>query len=81
MGLVTALATLPLAPVRGVVWLAEQVREQAEAELYDPAAIRRQLEEVEEARVAGVLSDEESADLEEELMGRLFSVQIDDGER
>lgn len=77
MGLLTGLVTLPLAPVRGVVWLAERVREQAEGEFYDPANIRRQLEEVEEARQAGVVSDEEGADLEDQLLQRLFGPEVD----
>lgn len=80
MGLLTGLVTLPLAPVRGVVWLAERVREQAEQELYDPAAIQRQLEEVEEARQAGAISEEESARLEEQLLSRLFGSDTDTGE-
>ena len=43
MGLITGLLTLPLAPVRGVVWLAEQIQEHAEAQYYDPVNIRAQL--------------------------------------
>lgn len=73
MGLFTGLVTLPLAPVRGVTWLAERLQEQAEQELYDPAAIRRQLEELEDARVAGEMSDDEAAELEEELLNRLLA--------
>ncbi|MGH3096610.1 MAG: gas vesicle protein GvpG [Streptosporangiales bacterium] len=72
MGLFTGLLTLPLAPVRATAWIAERVREQAEAEYYDPATIRRQLEEVDEARAAGVLSDEEADELENQLMARLL---------
>ena len=56
MGLVTGLLGLPLAPVRGVIWLAEQVLEQAEEQFYDPARIRAQLEQVDEARRSGELS-------------------------
>lgn len=73
MGLFTGLLTLPLAPVRATAWIAERVREQAEAEYFDPASIRRQLEEVDEARSAGVLSDEEADELEEQLMARLMN--------
>ncbi|MGO4759259.1 gas vesicle protein GvpG, partial [Streptomyces sp. 2MCAF27] len=36
MGLITGLLTLPLAPVRGVAWIAEQLRQEALRELYDP---------------------------------------------
>jgi chorismate mutase len=69
VGLVTG---LPLAPVRGVMWLAEQVLEQAEEQYYDPARIRAQLEQVDEARRTGELSEEECAEIENELLQRLM---------
>ena len=72
MGLLTGLLTLPLAPVRSVAWLAERILEQAEQQMYDPAAIRRQLVEVGEAREAGLLSGEEAAELENELLSRMM---------
>lgn len=72
MGLITGILMLPLAPVRGTVWVAEQIRQQAEDELYDPATIRSQLDEVEQARRAGDLSDEEATRLEDELVERLM---------
>ncbi len=73
MGIFTGLLTLPLAPVRGVVWIAEVIRDQAEQQLYDPAVIRRQLAEVQEAHDQGELSDEEAAELEDELLSRLMT--------
>jgi cytochrome c-type biogenesis protein CcmI len=73
MGLMTGLLTLPLAPMRGVVWIAEQVHEQARREFEDPAVIRRRLAEVEQARADGDLTEEEAADLEEELVRRLMA--------
>ena len=48
MGLITGLLTLPLAPVRGTVWIAERLEEQALAELNDDSDIRTQLVELEE---------------------------------
>lgn len=71
MGLFSSLVSLPLAPARGVVWAAEKVREEAEREYYDPGTIRRQLEEVAEAREAGALDDAEADALEEALVARL----------
>jgi hypothetical protein len=71
MGLLTGLLTLPIAPVRGVVWLAERIREQAEQEMYDPAAVRAQLAEVDRARSSGELSEDVAAELEDELLSRL----------
>ena len=72
MGLVTGLLGLPLLPVRGVAWLAEQILEQAEEQFYDPARIRAQLEQVDEARRSGELSEEECVEIENELLQRLM---------
>jgi hypothetical protein len=72
MGLLTGLLGLPLAPVRGVVWLAEQIRQQAEDQYYDPTRIRAQLGRIDEARRSGELPEEECAELENELLQRLM---------
>ena len=72
MGVVTGLLGLPLLPFRGVVWLAEQVLEQAEEQFYDPTRIRAQLEQVDEARRSGELSEEECVEIENELLQRLM---------
>jgi hypothetical protein len=81
MGLFMGLLTLPLAPVRGVVWVAEVLRDEAERQLYDPAAIRRKLAQVEEARASGELSDDEAAELENELLGRMMTRRPREPER
>jgi hypothetical protein len=73
MGLITGLLTLPLAPVRGTVWIAERVLEQAESVHYDEGAIRSQLMEVDAARAAGEISEEEAADAEDVLLERLIA--------
>ncbi len=75
MGLITGLLTLPLAPVRGTVWLAERIQEQAEAELYDESAIRAQLVELDEARQSGTLPEEEIDAAEDELLERLMAIR------
>jgi hypothetical protein len=72
MGIVSGLLGLPLAPVRGVVWLAQQIQDQAEQQYYDPARIRAELEWVDEARRTGELSAEECAERENELLQRLM---------
>jgi len=71
VGLFTKLVTFPLAPVRGVLWLTEQIAEAAERELYDESAIRRRLEDLQEAHDAGEIGDLEFADAEEALLARL----------
>jgi hypothetical protein len=73
VGLITGLLTLPLAPVRGTVWVAERILEQAEREYYDEGAIRAQLAEIETLREAGEIDDEEAARAEDMLVGRLLS--------
>ncbi|AGB25749.1 Gas vesicle protein G [Mycobacterium sp. JS623] len=72
MGLFTGLLTLPLAPVRGVVWVAEQIQEYAVEQYYDPANIRAELDRVEEARQSGELTEQECAEWEDELLHRLI---------
>jgi hypothetical protein len=71
VGLLTGLLTLPFAPVRGVVWVAEQVHEVARQEMSDPAVIRRRLAEIEDARADGGIDETEAMRMEEELIGRL----------
>jgi len=73
MGLLTGILGLPLAPLRGTVWVAEQVRRQAEEEYYDPARIKLQLEQLERLREAGELDEEEATRLEDELVERLLT--------
>jgi hypothetical protein len=72
MGLLSGLLGLPLAPLRGTVWVAEQVRQQAEEEFYDPGTIRAQLEQVERLREAGELTEDEATEWEDVLVERLM---------
>lgn len=73
MDLLTLLFRLPLMPLRGFVRLGEILRDQAEEELRDPASVRRQLEEAQEARVSGEMSDADVAQVEGQAVGRLLS--------
>jgi hypothetical protein len=72
MGLFGALLTLPLAPVRGVVWLAEQIETQARREWTDPDTVRRLLEEVEQAYQDGQLTEQERDQRQDQLVARLL---------
>lgn len=72
MGLFSSLIGAPLLPLKGTVWVAEQVRDEAEKQYYDPAAIRRALEEVSDARAAGELDEAEADRLERRLIARLL---------
>lgn len=75
MGLITGLLTLPLAPLRGTVWLAERIQEQAEEELYDESAVRAGLLEIEAARQTGELDEQELAEAEDALIERLMAIR------
>jgi hypothetical protein len=72
MGLLSALVTWPLAPVRGVGWIGEQIRREAERQYYDPAAIQEQLDQLEDARAQGLITDEEADAIEDDLVQRLL---------
>ena len=71
MGLLTGLLTLPLAPVRGTIWIAEQIAVQAERELGDETALRRRLAEAEREFELGALTVEEYESIEDDLLERL----------
>jgi len=70
--MLTVLFRWPLLPVRGLIGLAQLLRDQAEREFHDPAAVRRLLEEAAGARDSGELSDEEVSRLEHQAVSRLI---------
>jgi hypothetical protein len=71
VGLITGFLTLPLAPVRGTMWLAEQLAETAENELYDEKKILRELMELEMREAEGAIAPEERLRREDDLLERL----------
>ncbi|ABG92043.1 MULTISPECIES: gas vesicle protein GvpG [Rhodococcus] len=71
MGLLSFIATLPLAPVRGVISLAELIQRQVEEEAHNPASARRALEELEDARAAGEISAEEEEQAQQAILDRM----------
>ena len=71
MGLLSFIVTLPLQPVKGVISLAELIQRQVEEEMHNPAAIRRALEELEEARARGDITAEEEEQAQQALIDRL----------
>lgn len=71
MGLITGLLTLPLAPVRGTMWVAERLLEEAEREMNDPARVEQELLEAEARYERGEISADEFERLEDELLRRL----------
>ena len=71
MGLFTGLLTLPLAPVRGAMWVAEQLMAEAERELREAQSPRRRLVEAERRLELGSISAEEYEAIEEEALEQL----------
>lgn len=79
MGLISALVTLPLAPVRGVVWIGEQIAEEADRELDTGTRIRRELGRLELDLELGKISEEEFERREDDLLEELQQEVDQDG--
>lgn len=71
MGLFKELVLLPVAPVRGTAWVAEQIAEEADRQLYDEDSIKRELMQLEIDHGKGVIGDEERERMERDLFDRL----------
>ena len=79
MGLLANVLMLPLAPLQGMVWLANLLQEIAEKELNDPEVLRARLREAEEAHRRGEISDGELGRVEDLVFERLMAVQEGQG--
>jgi hypothetical protein len=71
MGILTGLLTLPLAPVRGVAWVAEQLYDEAAREYYDEDRIMAELTDLEMAHEAGEIDEEQLSEAIDRLLERL----------
>jgi hypothetical protein len=72
VGLLTGLILLPLAPVRGIAWIGEQVLDLAAQDEYNPEETYQRLAELDAAREAGEISAEECAAAEDALVAGLM---------
>jgi hypothetical protein len=72
MNPLTLLFRLPLMPLNKVVQLGEVLHDHAEQQLHDPASVRRQLEQAEEAHAAGQISEEDLARIQAQAVDRLL---------
>jgi hypothetical protein len=72
MGLISGILLLPLAPVRGVAWIAEVVAEEADRELAAANSPERALADLEAARATGEIDPDEADALEADLIARLL---------
>lgn len=71
MGLFSELLLLPLAPVRGVVWVGEQIEQEVDRRLNDPAVIRAQIDDLDAAHERGEISEADRDEQQEVLLRRL----------
>lgn len=71
MGLFKELLLLPLAPVRGTAWVAEQIADEADRRLYDEDNIKREMVQLEIDEQDGLIGPEERERKEHELLERL----------
>jgi hypothetical protein len=79
VGLIGGLLTLPLAPVRGVAWVAEQVAVEAEREANDDTRARRELAQLEMELELGRIDEQEYEEREELLLERLARARGEEG--
>ncbi len=79
--LIKLLISPVLAPIRGTIWIAEKMAEQAENELYDEDAVRGGLVELELRYDLGEIGEEEYLAAEDELLARLKVIRERRAER
>ncbi len=76
MGLLTDLLLLPVTgPTRGLIFILEQIREQADAELFDQDAIEEELLALSLRHELGEITEAEFAAQEDDLLQRLNSIR------
>jgi Gas vesicle protein G len=75
MGLITNVLLLPLAPVRGVAWIAELLTDEAEREMAADASPARALEELAAATANGEISLAEAEAAEAEIIERALAAR------
>jgi hypothetical protein len=76
VGFVTGLLTLPLAPVRGLAWVAGALHDEADSQLYDEDRIRAELLQLELDSEDGRVDETERAAREDQLFERLAIAEV-----
>ena len=75
MGLLKLLTFPVSGPVVGAKWIMQTLVDEAERQYYDPAAISRQMADLETEHRAGRIDDDEFDRREEELLERLLEAR------
>ncbi|MFF9060745.1 gas vesicle protein GvpG [Streptomyces sp. NPDC014882] len=73
MGLVSGLLLLPLAPVRGTLWVADQLLHEAQRQSHDPRVVQARLAALNRALEEGAIDEAAFEKEEERLLERLES--------
>ena len=69
-------ATFPVSlPLDGLLWVAERIKDQAEAEYYDEGAVRGRLLELELKLDLGEITEEEYQAAEDQLLDLLTEIR------
>lgn len=71
MGLVTGLLLLPLAPVRGTIWIADRLAREAERQVRDPRVVQEQLAALNRAFDEGLIGEDAFEAEEDRLLDLL----------
>jgi hypothetical protein len=74
-GMAFLLDDILLAPIKGIVFIAEKIKEQAEGELLNEEGVRQELRELYQLLEAGQISEEEFGEREEQLVERLEAIE------
>ncbi|CAL9374726.1 hypothetical protein SUDANB1_00937 [Streptomyces sp. enrichment culture] len=69
----TGLLLLPLAPVRGTLWVADHLLQEAERQARDPRAVQARLAALNRALEEGAIDEAAFEEEEERLLARLGS--------
>ena len=76
IGTLLKVVTFPVSlPLDGLLWVAERIKEQAEAELYDEGAVRGHLLELELKLDMGEITEEEYEAAEDQLIELLNEIR------
>lgn len=76
MGILLKLLALPVTgPLKGLMWIAEKIKDQAEGEIYNEDNVRGQLMELELKLDLGEITEDAYMAAEDELMARLREIR------
>ena len=65
----------PLIPIKGIVWIAEKLKETAEGEIYDEGKVKEELLNLQMRLEVGEISEDEYSKKEAEILERLEAIR------